>query len=67
LHYLKYGRTGQTDAMELVSDQPLNIFVVPNQMVPTFLNTISNVGPHYGTTINASASKNIIPDDVFEF
>jgi hypothetical protein len=64
LHYLKYGRTGQTDAMELVSDQPLNIFVVPNQMVPTFLNTISNVGP---TTINASASKNIIPEDVFEF
>jgi hypothetical protein len=35
-------------------------------MVPTFSNTISNVGPHYSTAINASASKNIIPDDVFE-
>jgi hypothetical protein len=31
-------------------------------MVPTF----PNVRPHYSTTINASASKNIIPDDVFE-
>jgi hypothetical protein len=35
-------------------------------MVPTFSNTISNVGPHYSTIINASAPKNIIPDDVFE-
>jgi hypothetical protein len=35
-------------------------------MVPTFPSTISNVGPHYSTTINASASKNIILDDVFE-
>jgi hypothetical protein len=34
-------------------------------MVPTFPSTINNVGPHY-STINASASKNIIPDDVFE-
>jgi hypothetical protein len=58
--------TGQTGAMELVHDQPLPISVMPNQMVPTFPNTISNVGPHYSTTINASASKNIIPDDVFE-
>jgi hypothetical protein len=57
--------TGQTGAMELVPDQPLTISVVPNQMVPTFPSTISNVGPHYSTTINASASKNIIPDDVF--
>jgi hypothetical protein len=48
--------TGQTGAMELVSDQPLPISVVPNQMVPTF----PNVGPHYSTAINASASKNII-------
>jgi hypothetical protein len=56
---------GQTGAMELVSDQPLPISVVPNQMVPTFPNTISNVGPHYSTTINASASKiDIILDDV---
>jgi hypothetical protein len=35
-------------------------------MVPTFPSTISNFGPHYNTTINALASKNIIPDDVFE-
>jgi hypothetical protein len=35
-------------------------------MVPTFSSTICNVGPHYSTTINSSASKNIIPDDVFE-
>jgi hypothetical protein len=54
--------TGQTGAMELAPDQPLPISVVPNQMVPTF----PNVGPHYSMTINASASKNIIPDDVFE-
>jgi hypothetical protein len=52
--------------MELVPDQPLPISVMPNQMVPTFSNTISNVGPHYSTTRNASASKNIIPDNVFE-
>jgi hypothetical protein len=58
--------TGQTSAMELVPGQPLPISVMPNQMVPTFPNTISNVGPHYSTTINASASKNIILDDVFE-
>jgi hypothetical protein len=58
--------TGQTSAMELVPDQPLPIFVMPNQMVPTFSNTISSVGPHYSTTINALTSKNIIPDDVFE-
>jgi hypothetical protein len=58
--------TGQTGAMELVPDQPLPISVVPNQMVPTFPNTINNVGPHYSTTINTPASKNIIPDDVFE-
>jgi hypothetical protein len=58
--------TGQTGAMELVPNQPLSISVVPNQMVPTFPDTINNVGPHYSTTINASASKNIIPDDVFE-
>jgi hypothetical protein len=58
--------TGQTGAMELVSDQPLPISGVPNQMVPTFPNTVSNIGPHYSTTTNASASKNIIPDDVFE-
>jgi hypothetical protein len=58
--------TGQTGAMELVPDQPLPISIVPNQMVPTFPDTISNVRPHYSTTINASASKNIIPDDVFE-
>jgi hypothetical protein len=58
--------TGQTGAMELVLDQPLPIYVMPNQMVPTFPNTISNVGPHYSTTINASTFKNIISDDVFE-
>jgi hypothetical protein len=58
--------TGQTGAIKLVPDQPLPISVVPNQMVPTFPNRISNVGPHYSTTINASASKNIIRDDVFE-
>jgi hypothetical protein len=52
--------------MEFVLDQPLPIYDMSNQMVPTFSNTISNVGPHYSTTINASASKNIIPDDVFE-
>jgi hypothetical protein len=52
--------------MELVPDQPLPISVVPNQLARTFPNTISSVGPHYSTTINASASKNIIPDDVFE-
>jgi hypothetical protein len=53
-------------AMELVPDQHLPIFVVPNQMVPTFSNTISNDGPHYSKPMNTSASKNIIPDDVFE-
>jgi hypothetical protein len=58
--------TGQTGAMELVPNQPLPISVMPNQMVPTFPNTISNVGPHYSTTINTSSSKNIIPDDVFK-
>jgi hypothetical protein len=58
--------TGQTGAMELVPDQPLPVSVVPNQMVPTFPDTISNIGPHYSTTINASTSKNIISDDVFE-
>jgi hypothetical protein len=52
--------------MELVPDQPLPISVVPNQMVPTFSNTISNVEPHYSMTMNTSASKKIIPDDVFE-
>jgi hypothetical protein len=52
--------------MELVPDQPLPVSVVPNQMVPTFPDTISNVGPHFSTTVNASASKNIISDDVFE-
>jgi hypothetical protein len=57
---------GQTSAMELVPDQPLPISVMPNQMVPTLSNAISNVGPHYSTTMNTSASKNIIPDDVFE-
>jgi hypothetical protein len=35
-------------------------------MVPTFPDIINNVGPHYSTTINTSAPKNIIPDDVFE-
>jgi hypothetical protein len=40
--------TGQTGAMELVPDQPLNIFVVPNQMVHTFLNTISNPPCSFG-------------------
>jgi hypothetical protein len=49
-----------------VPDQPLPISVVPNQMVSTFPNTISSVGPYYSMTINASASKNIIRDDVFE-
>jgi hypothetical protein len=39
---------------------------MPNQMVPTFPSTIGNVGPHYSTIINASASKNINLDDVFE-
>jgi hypothetical protein len=58
--------TGQTGAMELVPDQPLPVSVVPNQMVPNFPDTISNIGPHYSSTINVSASKNIIPDDVFE-
>jgi hypothetical protein len=52
--------------MELVLDQPLPVSVVPNKIVPTLPDTISNVGPHYSTTINASASKNIIPDNVFE-
>jgi hypothetical protein len=58
--------TGQTGAMELVRYQPLPISVMPNQMVPTFPNTISSVGSHYSMTINASTSKNIISDDVFE-
>jgi hypothetical protein len=30
--------TGQIGAMELVPDQPLPIFVVPNQMVSTLYN-----------------------------
>jgi hypothetical protein len=54
--------TDQTVAMELVPDQPLPVSIMPNKMVPTF----PNVGPHYSTTINTSASKNIILDDVFE-
>jgi hypothetical protein len=58
--------TGQTGAMEMVPDQPLPISVMPNQMVPAFSNTISNVGPHYSTTMNTLAPKTIIPDDVFE-
>jgi hypothetical protein len=58
--------TGQTGAMELVPNQSLPISVVPNQMVPTFPDVIKNVGPHYSTTINTSAPKNIIPDNVFE-
>jgi hypothetical protein len=49
--------TSQAGAMELVPDQPLPVSVVPNQMVPTFPDTINNVGPHYSTTVNASASK----------
>jgi hypothetical protein len=52
--------------MELVPDQLLLISVMPNQMVPAFSNTISNVGHHYSTTMNTSAPKNVIPDDVFE-
>jgi hypothetical protein len=35
--------TGQTGAMELVPNQPFPIFVTPNQMVPIFPDTISNV------------------------
>jgi hypothetical protein len=58
--------TSQTGAMEMVPDQPLPISIVPNQMVPAFSNTISNVGPHYNTIMNTSAPKTIIPDDVFE-
>jgi hypothetical protein len=58
--------TGQTGAMELMPDQPLPIFVVPNQMVPALSNTISNTGPHYSVIMNTSAPKTIIPDDVFE-
>jgi hypothetical protein len=58
--------TGQTGAMDLVPDQSLPIYVVPNQMIPIFPDIINNVGPHYSTTINALAPKNIIPDDVFE-
>jgi hypothetical protein len=58
--------TGQTNEMELVPNQPLPISVMPNQMVPTFSNTISNVGPHYSMSMNTLASKYIIPDDVFE-
>jgi hypothetical protein len=52
--------------MELVLDQPLLISVMPNQMVPAFSNTISNVGHNYSTTMNTSAPKNVISDDVFE-
>jgi hypothetical protein len=52
--------------MELVPDQSLPISVVPNQMVPTFPDAINSVGPLYNMTINTSAPKNIIPDDVFE-
>jgi hypothetical protein len=58
--------TDQIGAMELVPDQPLPITVVPNQMVPTFPDAINSVGPHYSTTINTSAPKNIILDNVFE-
>jgi hypothetical protein len=57
---------GQTGAMELVPDQSSPITVIPNQTVPTFPDAINSVGPHYSTTINTSAPKNIIPDDVFE-
>jgi hypothetical protein len=58
--------TGQTGAMEMVPGQPLPLSVVPNQMVPDFPNTISNVVPHYSTTMNTSAPKTMILDDVFE-
>jgi hypothetical protein len=58
--------TGQSGAMKLVPNQPLPISVVRNQMVPTFSNTISNVGPHYSATMNTLASKNTILDNVFE-
>jgi hypothetical protein len=52
--------------MELVPNKTLPISVVPNQMIPDFSNTISNVGPHYSTTMNTWPHKTIIPDDVFE-
>jgi hypothetical protein len=58
--------TGQTGAMEMVPDQPMPHYVMPNQMVPAFPNIISNDGPYYSTTMNKSTPKNIIPDDVCE-
>jgi hypothetical protein len=39
---------------------------VPGSVVPTFSNTISNTRQHYSTTVNTSAQKTIILDDVFE-
>jgi hypothetical protein len=52
--------------MEVVSNQPLPLSVVPNPMYPTFSNTISSTGPHYSTTMYTSAPKTVILDDVFE-
>jgi hypothetical protein len=35
-------------------------------MIPTFSNTISNTRPHYSMTMNTSAPKTKITDDVLE-
>jgi hypothetical protein len=52
--------------LEVVLNEPLLLSVAVSLVVPTFSNTISNIGPHYSTIVNTSARKTTIPDDVFE-
>jgi hypothetical protein len=58
--------TSETNALEMVPEQHLPLSTVPSSVVPTFFDTISNIGPHCSTTINTLAQKTIILDDVFE-
>jgi hypothetical protein len=50
----------------MVLEQPPPLSVVPSLMIPTFSNTISNTRPHYSMTMNTSAPKTKITDDVLE-
>jgi hypothetical protein len=60
------GLIGLTNVLEMLPQQPLPLFYIPSSVVRTFSNTISNTRPHYSTTVNTSAPKTIISDNVFE-
>src|SRR6187551_2062104 len=60
------GQTGLTNALELVHDQPMPLSVLPDSMVYAHTNTLGTAKPQFSTTINTSAQRNVIPDDVFE-